>query len=766
MSVSAEGLARLACLAALSCAAPAFAQDLVWPGHEAAVEAAIAESVDGEVRAERLRRVAELDSAAAARLIARSLDDRSAPVRAAACDMVRARPGGVDVAAIHARLSDRRASVRAACAAALAAVGDPTSVEVLARTLADPDVAVRAAAARALGAFGSPDAASAAAVALQDRHRDVVVAALDALAQLRQPTAVYAVLERADDPSAQVAEAAVRALIELRVPEALPSLIRAARTGTPEVASLALDGLALYGTREALPAIVAEVLSPRSPQSATAASRALASLADPGAAARVSPLLRSNPERVADYFAAIGPAGWPSLREAWRAETRDAQDPLAEVWLRSGDPEAVDQISVLLDDQAIDAVFTILSVAPSAQAVCAAASRVRVPEELAAPQRWFLWAAEGGALACVEPFLGVADAWALQERHGVAVALASGPSRELAAYVEQHVDADRLDPLEVSALARVLVETGAGHVVAPWLGARDERTRARTAFALAQAPVPEVVPTLEALPARAETVRALRPLWGEPAAAALVDRYLGHDDPAVRAAAIHAAAASCGSLPSSPARAAAGGSSRIGFALRRAYVDHATRCASSLPPLGERGDRDLARRMLDLRAMGEDAVRDVLLDASAPAALRVSALRSLMAAGSDDAAIAAARAAQDPALVAAAWGFGPWDEAAAQAALSRWRHPVLAAVYAARSPDPLPALVQQSEAPRVFERFPYAAPFEVSLVDRETGSPRFDQHVFGVTCEGEVVVSLSDALGAARFHDEVDGQVCFVWVQP
>ena len=741
-------------VAGLALGGAAAAEPLTWPGRAAAFAERIEGARDAETRAVLVRDLQHLSPGEAAPLLALYLDDPEASVRASACTAIATSRAPVSLPHIAAALSDRSEAVRRACAAALGALGDEASVDGLARALGDRAPSVRASAARALGRIGSPEAVASLLVALQDPHRDVVVAALAGFAEAGDPSAVYAVLERVDDPSTAVALAAVQALAALDAPEGVPSLVRIARTGAPEAAASAFDALSAMCAPEGLPAAIAELLSPRAQQSLTAASRLLAALADPGALERVAPLLRSHPQRLTGYMEAVGAAGWAALGDAWRAAPEDASMQLARLWLRSGDPEAVAAVVVAFGTEDADALYALLRQSPSADAVCAAATALHGAATTVPPSSWFEWASEVGGLPCIDPQLSGADVWPVEQRHAVAVALATGESPSLSRFVARHVSADSLSPDHAGALARALVDAEEGALVVPWLGAADSRVRARAALALAQSAEPQVIGALSRLPERPETVRALRGLWASSEAAALVARYLGSSDPSVRAAAVTVAAASCAPVPPPPAEPA-------GFALRRAYAEHAARCASSLPAASAFDDPVLT--LAGLRHASEETLAQIVADPDEAPDVRVGALQRLAVLAPEHEQLRQARSAQAPMLAAAALSVGQLDDAQRAASMARFDHEIVRAVLFARgSREALAA----ERAQRLFAGQPFGAPLEVSVVEPGTGAPRVDAIVVGVTCSGEVSVVRSDALGSARFPHDVEDRICFVSVEP
>lgn len=732
----------------------AAAEPLAWPGRAAAFAERIEGARDADIRAVLVRDLQQLSAGEAAPLLSLYLADPEPSVRASACTAIGASRAPVSLQRLAAALSDRSEAVRRACATALGALADEASVDGLARTLADRAPSVRASAARALGRIGSPEAVASLLVALQDPHRDVVVAALAGFADAGDPSAVYAVLERVDDPSAAVALAAVQALATLGAPEGIPSLVRVARTGAPEAASAAFDALRAMRAAEGLPAAIAEVLSPRGEQSLTAASMLLTALADPRALHRVAPLLRSHPERLTGYMEAIGAAGWVALGDAWRAAPEDASMGLARLWLRSGDPEAVAAVVVAFGTEDADALYALLRESPSADAVCAAATALPGGAAAVSPSSWFDWASEVGGLPCMEPRLSGAETWPNEERHSVAAALARGGSPSLSRFVARHVSADTLSADDAGALARALVDADEGALVVPWLGAADPRVRARAALALAQTAEPQVIGALARLPDRPETVRALRGLWASSEAAALVGRYLGSSDPSVRAAAVTVAAASCAPVPPPPEQP-------VGFALRRAYAEHAERCASPLPAAGAFDDPVLT--LAGLRHASEETLTRVVADPDEAPDVRVGALQRLARLAPEHEQLRQARGAEAPIVVAAALSVGELDDAQRAASMARFDHAVVRAVLFARGSS---EALSAERAQRLLTGQPFGAPLEISVVEPGTGAPRVDAIVVGVTCSGEISVVRSDALGSARFPRDVQDRVCFVTVEP
>lgn len=728
-----------AALALVLTASPAHALD--WPGRAAAVATAIDAAIDAEARAARVRDAASLDPADAAPLLRSLLDDPEPEVRAAACETVGALHATALLDDVLQRLADREPEVRVAAAHALGQIAEPAAHEALARAVADPEFEVRAAALGALARVGAPEAFATIVGSLSDRRREVVVAALGALGELGRPEAVYALLDRADDPSSEVAEAAVRSLAALGAPEAVPTYVRLVRSAPVGVSLAAIDAAVAVGAREVTPALASEVLSPRAPETAEAALRALARLADPSQAARVAPLLRRAPERVIDYFVALGAAGAPYLEQAWREADERRRALLLDAWLRTGDLAALDEVpsDLAAYDGETEPLRESFARSAAPEAVCRAVDAVSRPDD---PTEWLRWAAERDALPCI-PVAWSADAEIdASTAAGIATSwLRSGDAASAAAALPGP-EARWEDVRGVLAAAAL-----AGEIAAPVLDqllhSDDSRVRREAAMLLGE--LGQTAPAPDAPWLRGETLYATRAWLDDPSVrAGLAARFDESASPVTRAAWRMTLARDCREVGER------GGTT---FAELRADAIARVHCGGPLSLAGDAVERAAALRTAGLEAVFrawrhgtgiERAAALVRWSELEPAEARRAAWNARL---TDDLSIA----------VAAAWVWAATlddDTGRVQRAAAAEARPAveaalrsgLAARGDAAAPQPAGDGEGRSEVVWVY------------AVDREQGTPRADSAVIVVppagmpffSATGADGVTLARAVPAAR----------------
>ncbi|MCB9520478.1 MAG: HEAT repeat domain-containing protein [Myxococcales bacterium] len=741
-------------VASMALAGSLGANALEWPNRSAAALAAYdAARGDADARARVFGDLAQTGASpdSAAEVVIAGLGDPAAAVRAAAATAAGELGVAAAAGALLQRLTDRDPAVRAAACEALAAV-DPTGAgEPVARLLSDPSADVRVAVVRALAATGDSSAAIALSEALRDRSRDVVVASLDALRQLGVPSGIHAVLERVDDPIEDVAVAAIEAAGALGASEAVPALATKAADDRPRVAIAAIRSLGSLGDAAAVPALVSQVLSPRPAEVRVAAIEALAAIGDPAGLPPLTALLEAEPGLVGPYFAAAGPAAWPTIRAAVARTPTSAPryTPLVIVWLRSGDAEAVAHVS-----RGGGEATALLRESPTPQAVCAAITSASGLVDREHAQEWADWAAAAGAVDCAADALRLAAA-RHEEAVGVVTSLAPTAPAFAAELAAAAVDVERLDAGESGRLLASFWLSAAGHAAVVPLASRmlvaaDERVRRDGAVMLAESEwstVREVALSNEAA--------------GYDERLVVLGRGVEAGDSAAVAAA--RAALQAGASPTSAALAL--DALRQGCAadldwvvrqraaealwLRRAATEYALDCGTSGAAMGTLGEGDVAAEV------------DVARDRSATTAARVAAIGALRGGGalSDALVLELARDANE-AVAAAAWALsGPGVARQRVAALwSERSAAVRAGIAVALDPTERVQRLNRGEPdPAVRRVLEGGAPLAgwvrvVVLVDERRSAPDVD--VWFLRADGSSEVRSTGPLGMAAAQSD------------
>lgn len=763
----------LASAAALGVAADASALD--WPGHATAVADAYERAGDPERRAAALRRAVELDADVAALLLAQALQDRSAEVRAAAATAAGDTRAFAVQAELVVALSDRSATVRAAAARAVGALRAGEASTHVARLVADPEVEVREAAVASLAQLGTEDAAIALSGALRDRSSDVVVAALGGLAALGQPGSVYAVLEKVGDPNEAVAIAAIDALVALRADAAVDALLAVLDGERTAVVLAAIAGLGELADPAAAPALVGEVLSPGGAGAREAAIEALVAIRTPEAVRALRGLAGTRPALVRPYYATIGAPAWPTLREVARTMGPEADRfvPFLELWLASGDPEALAAVDSVED---ASEARRLLRQSPTPEAFCTATERWGAALDADVLFPWASWGAETGAAACLGRFLETRGAAiAPEDQIALVEALAPGAPQLAGQFGDTFVDVDTLDAGAAGRLIGALREAGpaGAGLLSRLVFSEDPRIRRDATFALADLGIAGLSTHVRqvALSGDGDATALLRLLAPAIAAGdaeargALVSALEGA--PESRIEALVALAGTCEAPTAEVARAARSDA----FWLRRAAYAYARTCEVTLD-----GDA-LADASLDAEGRrltlpdGLEALLRVASDTDEAPDVRVAALLAIDA-PSDSAAHVLDRSAT---VAAAAWlmagEFVPTESERAMRALGAPTPHERAALFATLPADS-PALAHalrretNAEVRRVIAREEaYAAPVVVLAVDETSGEPRRDEVVFAITVDGSPLVERTDVEGRVVFHRD-DVRAVFVGDRP
>lgn len=737
------------------------ADALEWPGRARAVAARVERAVDPTERAEALSGFRGVDASDAEAPLAVAMADPDATVRAAAVE-VAGQIGAIGlVDALVERLADRRALVRAAACEALGALRARDARDPIARALGDRDASVRRAAVSALAALGGADSLVAITEAVNDRSREVVVAALGALGVLGQPGSAYAVLERAGDPNSEIALAAIDALVALRDPVAVGVLGGLLSDSRADVARAAFDALGELGDEAAVPALVGHVISPRIDGGAGLAVSALVRIGSPRAVEPLAPLLRTDPARVADYFASVGQGGWYALRDAAaRVDVGDvAQSALLTTWLRSGDPMAVERALQRFEG---DELVTLLRESPTARAFCHALELRRAVVGADGIDEWARWGARSGGLDCLAPVIRGLSA--LDRSSAIELVRITAPvSPALAAEVSSaHLDTSTASWEELgSTLAGLGGDADSLALAGGFLAAEDARLRREAVWVLERAGGAGeslVAQPGGGSPRTPELVRALDPACraGDASARARVAALASGGTPEERAVALDVAATWCGVDPETVQRAARSAD----YWLRRAALQHARQCGLEVVPAAEA--RDPVSWRAGLAGVPADELEAIAAAGDRGSWERLAALDALRARAPERAVELAERLidAPDPLVAAGALSLVPRDRLTT--------HERLATAMASRSPVERAALLAPvvGDAPSGLEHVrrretdagvlrvvdgaaPYAGPVDVFTVDAQTGQPRRDETVFALLAGGGFELARTGADGRA-----------------
>ncbi len=242
-----------------------------------------------------------------------AMHDRQPRLREAAIEALGGIGGAESMSALSGALSDDRSNVRQAAAAALGRAGGNDAVAALTGALSHKDPGTRRAAAIALGSLPPEDAVGGLRMAAADRDRTVREAAIKSLVALASPAAVGAlcqVLLGADRDARPAAAAALR------------GFAWSPTDGPQRIVHAVLNGRYSEAAREGEAAVepLTAALADREAATRRGAAEALGQIADPRAAAALSPLLGDQDAGVREAavraLVALGPPAYEQLVRA------------------------------------------------------------------------------------------------------------------------------------------------------------------------------------------------------------------------------------------------------------------------------------------------------------------------------------------------------------------------------------------------------------------------------------------------------------------